>query len=152
MIIKSRLTKEQFTRLSIWRHIQRKTFYFYALTCAALTAIAYTQGIFIWALVGWLPFSLYVLIGFINASRDGADPNQPLFLPTSYEFKSKGLTVKTAQGSSELDWSSFSHWQIMTKCYILVLKNDAVLAIPQTSIPLQQRAKFEGLLHKYIGE
>ena len=54
------------------------------------------------------------------------------------------------KGYSELAWDQFSGWNLMAKCYVLVLLAGPILAIPQTSVPMTQTTKFETLLRKHI--
>jgi hypothetical protein len=150
MTIETTLSKEQFFRLAILRHIQRKTFYFYAMVCAVLTANALVFGPLILLAAAWIPFALYVISGLFNAFQDSRDINHPVFLPTRYELTKKGLSIKTTQADSLVEWEHFSGWTTIAKCYVLTLTAGPILAIPQSAIPAVQTAKFEGLLNKYI--
>ena len=146
MTIETRLSKEQFIRLSILRHIQRKTFYFWAFVCAVLTAYALLRGPYLLLLGAWVPFLLYLLVGVLGAFRAGADENQPYFLPTRYEFTKQGVSVSTAQNSSHLQWQHFAQWKMMARCYVLVLSAGPILAIPTTAVPPARIPEFESLL------
>jgi hypothetical protein len=148
--VETTLSKEQFIRLSIWRHIQRRNFYFYAITCAVVSAYALTRGVYILLPVVWIPFILYLAFGIIGAFRDSADENQPYFLPTQYEFTDRGVSVRTKQGSSELTWDKFTGWNKIAQCYVLVLTGGPILAIPQSAVPTSQIVKLESLLRNHI--
>jgi len=147
----TKLSKEQFIRLSIWRHIQRKSFYFYAVTCAAGVAYAITKGATVLLSVVWIPFAFYLATGVFAAFWQSRDQNQPYFLPTHYEFSGQGVAVKTKQGSSQLEWDKFAGWKKIAKCYVLVLTAGPILAIPQAAVPVTQTTKFETLLRSHIG-
>ena len=151
MIIEAILSREQLIRLSILRHIQRSPFYFYAVTCAALTAYGLIFGPTILLLAGWAPFLLYMAIGIFGAIKAGGDANHPALLETRYELDKSGVMVTNSAGKSVLGWEHFSDWKIIAKCYILTLSSGDVLAIPQTAVSSAQVAKFEGWLEKYIG-
>ncbi len=151
MVIKTSLTKDQFIRVTLLRHVQRKLFYFYAFTCAGATAFAIVYGTYLY-LILWIPFIIYILAGVIGAFRAGADKDQPAYLPTRYEFTEKGVSISTSQGSSQLEWEEFSGWNILAKCYVLVLLAGPILAIPQSAVSITQLTKFEALLKKHIAE
>ena len=151
MVIETTLSREQFIRLSIWRHIQRKTFYFWALTCAALTAFAILRGPQVLLVAAWLPFLLYLLLGIVTAFKQVTDKTSPLFLPTRYEFTDKGVAVSSQQGNSQLKWSHFAAWKVIAGCYVLVLAAGPIVAIPKSAVPVTQMSRFEGLLKKHVG-
>ena len=150
MTVETTLSRDQFIRLSILRHIQRKTFYFWAIICAVLTAYAIVRGPYLLLYAAWIPFGLYLGAGIFFAVQGSMDKNQPHFLPTRYEFGSKGVSVSTAQGQSVLGWEHFSGWKKMAQCYVLFLTAGPILAIPQKAIAPAQTAKFEGLLDKHL--
>ncbi|MGB0385375.1 MAG: YcxB family protein [Ardenticatenaceae bacterium] len=151
VVFESVLPKKQFIRLSILRHIQRTTFYFYALTCALVTAYVYAAGASpIFLLVVWLSFLLYILLGVINAYQASRVEDAPYFLPTRYEFSPRGVQVKTSQAKSKLEWKEFSEWKKIIGCYVLILVSGAYLAIPQSAVPEMQSKQFEQLLKQYI--
>ena len=151
MLIETQLTKDQFVRISILRHFQRKQFYFYAVTCALVTVFAALQQIYILLAVAWLPFLLYMGIGLYGAISGGSNPDHPAYLPTKYTFTDTGITISNAQGESQLPWQHFVHWKVSLNCYLIELKAGSALVIPQASVPLTKKAKFEALLNKYIG-
>jgi len=150
MTIEAALSKEQLTRLSILRHIQRRTFYFYALTCAVLTGYSLVFGPRILLLVAWVPFILYVAAGIFGALQGSRDENHPALLPTQYKFDKTGVVLSNSQGQSVLGWEHFADWKVIAACYTLTLKGGSILAIPRSDIPLAEVAKFEGLLDKHI--
>ena len=150
MTINVALTKNQYIRLAILRHIQRKHFYFYAILCAAFSAYAFIQGPQMLLLVAWVPFLLYLGVGIFDAVREGTNPNNPLLLPTRYTFSKKGVAIKGIQGESELQWSHFNTWKVVANCYVLALATGPILAIPQIAIPTADRSKFEALLSNQI--
>lgn len=152
MTVETTLTREQFIRLSLLRHIQRKTFYFYAIMCAVLTAYALVWGPQLLLLVAWVPFILYLLLGLIGALRDGNNKEHPLFQPTRYQFDHKGLSIKSNQGQSQLEWQHFAGWKTMAACYVLFLKAGPMIAIPQSAFSAPQIPEFEGLLRQHIGK
>ena len=150
MVIETNLSRELFIRLSILRHIQRKSFYFYAILCAVLTAYALVQGPYILLLAAWIPFGLYLILGLVEAIRGSADKSQPYFLPTHYEFTKDGVSISTSQGSSQLEWGHFAGWKFMARCYVLILAAGPILAIPRAAVPLTQIARFETMLRDHI--
>ena len=150
MIIETQLTKPQLTRLAILHHIQRKQFYFYAITAALITVFAVVQQLFALLVVVWLPFLLYLAIGIYGAYRDAANEAHPAYQPTTYKFTEKGVAVNTTQGSSQLNWDQFSNWSVIANIYVLTLKQGAMLAIPQSSIKTTQVAKFRAMLNNRI--
>jgi len=151
--IETTLSRDQFIRLAVLRHIQRKTFYFYAAIGAAVTAFTIVRGgepiLFVLA---WVPFLFYMLPGILGPYRQSQDMNQPLFQPTRYEFSKQGVTIKSSDNESELEWSQFSEWKTVTQCYVLYLTAGPLLAIPQADVPVTQRVKFEDLLERHIGK
>lgn len=148
MTIKATLSRDQYIRLSILRHIQRRIFYFYAATGAALSAYAIVRGPLILILIAWIPFVLYVVPGVIGAF--GVDQDHPLFQPTTYQFEEKGVTIQTPDHTSQLEWSYFSHWKVMAQCYVLFLTAGSVVALPQKAVRPVQKTKFENLLNEQI--
>jgi len=150
MVIKFQLKKEQFIRLSILYHIQRKQFYFYAFTAAIITAFAIISKNLVLLAVVWIPFLIYLGIGIFGAIRDGSNKDNPVFLPTTYKFTDKGVSISTAIGESDLGWNLFSGWQVIAKNYVLKLKNGSILAIPQNAISSTQAPKFKVLLDKHL--
>lgn len=150
MTIEAALSKEQLTRLLLLRHIQRSTFYIYALACAALTAYGLVFGPLIVLLVGWVPFLIYLASGFLGARSGVRNENHPALLKTRYVFEKSGVLMSNSQGQSVLDWKHFSEWKVIAKCYILILAGGAILAIPQSDVPKAQLTKFENLLDRHI--
>ncbi len=151
MLIETQLTKDQFVRISILRHFQRKQFYFYAITCALVTVFAVLQQIYILLAVAWLPFLLYIGIGVYGAISSGSNPDHPAYLPTKYKFTNNGVTITNAQGESELSWQYFTHWKVAVNCYLIELKAGSALVIPQSAVAATKKAKFEALLDQNIG-
>ncbi|MDM8526759.1 YcxB family protein [Anaerolineales bacterium HSG24] len=152
MIIQATLTKEPFIRLALWRHFSRKPFYFYAAIATIFTAYVIIYGSWtLLLLLAWLPLLVYVIMGGIDAWRISRDPQNPVFLTTTYEFSSTGVKLKTAQGESSLKWRELKGWKIFTDCYVLLLNNGSVLAIPKVDIPIAKIDKFELLLNEQVG-
>ena len=152
MTVEAQLTKSQFARLAILYHIQRKQFYFYALTAAVVSVVAVVQQYWPLLIVVWLPFIFYVGIGVFGAYRDGANKDNPAFLQTTYKFSDTGVFVSTSQGRSNLKWNQFSGWSSIAGVYVLTLKEGAMLAIPQSAVKSTQIAKFNAMLDKHINE
>lgn len=153
MVIKTTLSKDLFVRLSILRHIQRPTFYVYALLAAGLTVYTYTQGRpIVFLFMGWIPLGLYLFLGVISAIRASRMKDAPYFLPTEYNITDDGVAISSARGESNLEWKHFEGWREMVSTYVLVLEGGAILAIPQDSVPPHKRDEFEDLLRKNIDE
>lgn len=152
MTIEVQLTQSQITRLAILYHIQRKQFYFYAITAAVISAVAIIQQIYPLLLVVWLPFLLYLAVGIGGAYRDGSKADNPALLPTTYQFNDTGVTVSTSQGSSQLSWNQLAGWSVIASTYVITLKQGSMLAIPQSAVKTAQVAKFKGMLNKYLGK
>ncbi|GAB4431347.1 MAG: hypothetical protein Kow0031_12470 [Anaerolineae bacterium] len=150
MTIDVQLTKSQFTRLAILYHIQRKQFYFYAITAAVISAVAFIQQIYPLLVAVWLPFLMYLAIGIGGAYRDGNKADNPALQPTSYKFTEAGVTVSTAQGSSQLSWGQLSGWSVIAGTYVITLKQGSMLAIPQSAVKTTQVAKFKAMLNKHL--
>lgn len=153
MIIKTTLSKDLFIRLSLLRHIQRSTFYVYALLAAGITAYTLAQGrpgTFI--LLGWVPFTLYMLVGIFTTLRASRVADAPYFLPTEYKFTNDGISISSSQGHSKLGWEHIQDWRQMINTYVLVLEGEAILALPQEAVPPHQRADFEKLLRERVGQ
>ncbi len=148
MTIKATLSKDQFVRLSILRHIQRKMFYFYVATGAALSAYGFVYGPSLLVWVAWIPFLFYLAPAIIGAYQ--TDPDHPLFQPTTYRIDKAGLGIETPDKDSLVEWEYFKSWRVITQCYVLFLEAGPVIAIPQNAVRPTQRAKFEMLLDKYI--
>ena len=151
MVFKGQLTRDQFVRISILRHFQRKQFYFYAITCAVVTVFAITQELLILLVLAWLPFLLYIGIGVFGAIRGGSDPNHPVYLLTTYKITDAGVLINNEQTESQLGWDQFAVWKKAIQCYILELKSGVALVIPQAAVPINQKPKFETLLNRHIG-
>ncbi len=151
LVVETRLTKDQFIRLSMLRHFQRPTFYFNAVTGAVLTAYGLFGGPFVILFVAWTPLLLYILFGVIAAFRDSRVREAP-FLKTRYEFDKRGVHVSTEKGESLLVWDEFIGWRVLIECYVLALKAGAILAIPRESISMQKQAQLEEILYANIGQ
>jgi hypothetical protein len=149
LVIETSLTKDQFIRLSILRHIQRPTFYFIIITASVLTVWALYGGPFLLIFVVWTPLILYLIFGVVSAYRDSKLRQTP-FLPTRYEFGKKGVQVSTSEGSSLLPWNDFVGWRTLVGCYVLVLSAGAILAIPQQSLPKPKQEQLETMLTRRI--
>jgi hypothetical protein len=150
MTIEAKLSKSQFIRLTILHHIQRKQFYFYALTAALVTVAAIVMAYYALLVVVWLPFFLYLAIGIIDAYRAGNDEFNPALHPTTYKFSDKGIKVTNGQDSSHISWNQISTWSTLARIYVLTLKSGPILAIPQTAVATPQTAKFRAILNKHI--
>lgn len=150
MTIEATLSKEQFIRLSILRHMQRKFFYFNAAIGASLSAYAIVQGPYELLLLAWIPLIVYLLPGLLGAFRQSTARDHPLFLPTRYEFSKKGVSIKNSQNEGYLEWQYIGNWKVMVQCYVLFLTAGSIVAFPQSAVPALQKAKLEALLDKYI--
>ncbi len=150
MTIDVQLTQSQITRLAILYHIQRKQFYFYAVTAAVISAVAIIQQIYPLLVVVWLPFLLYLGVGIAGAYRDGSKADNPALLPTTYKFTDAGVSISTSQGNSQLSWNQLSGWSVIAGTYVITLKQGSILAIPQSAVKTTQVAKFKGMLNKHL--
>jgi hypothetical protein len=150
MTIRTKLERSQFIRLAILYHIQRRSFYFFAITAAIITVFAVTQELYALLVVVWLPFILYLGIGIFGAYRDGNNPENPALQPTTYRFDHKGVDIESSTGHSQLAWSQFHKWSIVAHIYVLTLNNGEMLAIPQSAISTAQVARFRAMLNKHI--
>jgi hypothetical protein len=150
MTLEAKLARSQFIRLAILHHIQRRQFYFYALTAALVTVAAVVLEYYALLVVVWLPFLLYLGIGVVGAYRAGNDETNPALQPTTYRFTDKGIKVTSGQESSELSWNQFATWSIVARTYVLTLQNGSMLAIPQSAVAAPQVAKFRTILNKHI--
>lgn len=150
MTIEAALSKEQLTRLLFLRHIQRNTFYIYALACAVLTAYSLVVGPLIVLLAGWVPFLIYLAFGFLGAKSSGRNENHPALLKTRYEFAKSGVTISNSQGQSVLGWEHFTGWKVIANCYTLTITGDSIIAFPRSDVPKAQLTKFENLLDRNI--
>lgn len=151
MVIEATLRKDQFIRLSLLRHFQRPFFYFYALTCAGITAYVLTgRADMVLLLVAWIPFGMYMLFGIINAVLGATGTNRPYLLKTRYEFTDQGVHVSSASGTGMLGWEQVSRWAKVTDCYVLYLKVGSIIAIPGAAVPPHKQARFKSLLQEHI--
>lgn len=151
IVVEARLQPAQFFQLSLLRHFQRPSFYFYALTAAGLTALTYTMHLsLLLLLVGWVPFGLYMLLGLANAYAGSRNPAQPYFLATRYEFADDALKVSTSQGSSRISWDRFKEWRKVVGCYVLVLQSGPIMAIPLVDVPKGREPAIEDFLKQKI--
>lgn len=150
MTIEVQLTQSQIIRLAILYHIQRKQFYFYAITAAVISTVAIIQQIYPLLVAVWLPFLLYLAIGIIGAYRDGSNTDNPALLPTTYTFNDTGVTINAGQDRSQLSWGQLSGWSIIAGTYVITLKQGSMLAIPQSAVKTTQLAKFKGMLNKHL--
>jgi hypothetical protein len=151
IVVEARLRPAQFFQLSLLRHFQRPSFYFYSITAAALTALSYTTPIsLLILLVAWVPFITYMLLGLVNAYAGSRNPEQPYFLATRYEFASDALKLTTSQGSSKISWNQFKEWRKVVGCYVLVLQSGAIMAIPLSDVPRGREPAIEDFLKQKI--
>jgi len=150
MNVHATLNRDQYIRVSLWRHFSRRLFFFYAATAAFVTAYAIIFEAYIFLLVGWIPFSLYILFGMVDVFRSSRQDNQPALQPTQYKFEKSNISVKMGGETSQLAWDDLKNWRLIADCYVLVLVNGAVLAIPKRDVPLQRVKKFEDLLNEQI--
>lgn len=151
MVIETSLGKAQFIRLALWRHFQRPFFYFYALTCAGLTAYVFTgRGEMILLVVAWVPFGMYILFGIINAVLGARGEDRPHLLKTRYDFNDQGVRLSSSAGTSQLEWQHFVRWSKIADCYVLHLAGGPIIAIPQAAVPPHQKARFERLLQEHM--
>ena len=150
MTIKTKLEKAQFFRLAILYHIQRKSFYFYAITAAIITVFAMTQQLYTLLVVVWLPFILYLGVGVFGAYRDSNNPENPVLHLTTYRFDDKGVNIESSTGRSQLAWNQIQKWSIVARIYVLTLNSGQMLAIPQSAVSATQVARFRAMLNKHI--
>ncbi|NJN14842.1 MAG: YcxB family protein [Oscillochloris sp.] len=151
MVVEARLSPTQFRRIALLRHFQRPGFYFYSLTAAALTAGVLALGMRpIFLAVGWIPFVIYMVLGFINAIVGSRGDNRPYLLQTRYEFNARGVKMSTSQGSSELDWDAFLRWRKVINCYVLELKSGLVIAFPNDGLSPQRIQSLDDLFSREI--
>ena len=150
MIIEAQLTREQFVRLAILFHFQRKQFYFFAITAAVVTAYAMIQAVPALLAVVWLPFLFSIGIGIFGAYKEARDPNNPVFKPTRYKFTASGVAVGNPDHDSQLSWDHFSGWNVIASMYVLKLKNGQILAVPQSSVSSTQAPKLRALLDAHL--
>ncbi|MCG8348578.1 MAG: YcxB family protein, partial [Chloroflexales bacterium] len=139
-------------RLSILRHFQRTMFYIYAILCAGLTAYSLFTNNRLLLLVAWIPFLIYIVAGILGAVQGSWVKDSPVFLRTRYEFTPQGIAISTTQGHSQLEWAHVNEVQKMLNCYVLVLANASILAIPESAVPPHQKDLFEQLLRDHIAK
>jgi hypothetical protein len=152
MVIETSLTRDLFIRLSILRHFQRTMFYAYAILCAGLTAYSLFTNNQLLLLVAWVPFLIYIITGVLGAVQVSRNKESPVFLRTRYEFTPQGIDISTTQGRSQIEWAHVNEVQKMINCYVLVLANSSILAIPESAVPPHQKDSFEQLLRDYIAK
>lgn len=148
--IKAHLKRGQALRLSLLRHFQRPTFYLNALMFAGFTAFAFLRGPLILMLVGWLPLTVYIIVGIVNAVQSSSGKDQPHLLPTRYEFDSAGVHISNPQGKSTLGWEQFSRWDKLLDCYVLALYSGSIIAIPEKDVSRLQAEALERILNSYL--
>ncbi len=153
MVIKTRLPPDLFVRLSILRHLQRPTFYVYALLAAGITIYTLFMPVPLSVLfLGWIPFGMYILLGVIGAIRASRVKDAPYFFSTTYDITAGGIAITNPQAQTQLDWDRFEGWQQIVNTYVIVLNGGAILAIPQSDVPIHQREALEKLLGENIGQ
>lgn len=150
MVVNAQLTKSQFIRLSILYHIQRKQFYFFALTAAAVTGYSMYSKTYVLLAVVWIPFLMYLGIGIFGAYREGSNENNPVYLPTRYEFSDTGIMISNEENEGKLNWDQLVNWQVIAKTYVLTLKNGQILAFPQNALSSMESPRLKSLLNKHI--
>ncbi len=151
IVIQAHLQPFHFFRISLLRHIQRSSFYFYAITAGALSALAYTMTVSPLVLfVAWVPFATYLILGFINAYVGSRRKDEPYFLPTRYEFGEHALKLRTSQGASEVAWSDFREWRKVVGCYLFYLQSGSVIAIPLEDVTKGREPAVEDFLKQKI--
>lgn len=150
MVVETQLPRTAFRQIALIRHFQRVPFYLAASVCAILTALALVQGQPLLLLVAWPPFLLYILTGVLGVVRASRTPDLPVFLPTRYHIDASGIGIRTAQGESQIPWSSVVSWKLLVGCYVITLESGQVLAIPQRDVLPHRRAAFEQLLREHI--
>lgn len=152
MVIDARLSRRQFIRLAILRHLQRPGFYLFAGICAFLSAYALLQGVPLVLLAGWAPFLLYIALGVLGALRAGRNPRNPSLAQTRYAFTDEGIAVRALRQESHIPWAQVWSWRVLLNCYVVTLAGGFILVIPQEAVPPHQRAAFEALLRERIGK
>lgn len=152
MTIEATLSQDEFIRLAIWRHFNRRWFFFYALTAALTTAYTVVFGATYWLLViVWIPFALYILLGIFEAIRDSRQADNPILLKTKYKFDGKGVSISNAQGDSQLIWEQFISWRYIAQCYVLLLTGGLMIVIPKSALSTTKVTKLESMLKQYVG-
>lgn len=152
MVIKTQLSRDQFMMLSFWQHISRQMFFFFAITCGAVTIYVMLQGGLHLFLVAWIPLVVYLFMGLVNVLRESSLKDHPVYLPTEYTFSETGVTIANARAESALQWDDFTGWKRMVNCYVLLLPASKMIAIPQPAVAPHQVDRFEKMLHEYLGE
>lgn len=152
VVIDTRLNKNQFMLLSFWQHISRKTFYFFAITCAAITLYVVLVGNPYLFFVGWIPLVLYILSGIVGAIWNSRNTNHPSYLLTHYELSETGIAMSNELAKSQLGWETFTGWRTMIDCYVLLMPGERMIAIPRASIPNRYIGEVKEMLTRYIDE
>lgn len=152
MTIEATLSQDEFIRLAIWRHFNRRWFFFYAITAAVVTTYTTMFGATYWLLlVVWLPFALYILLGIIEAIRDSRQVDNPILLTTKYKFSGNGVSMSNAQGESDLTWEQFVSWRYIAQCYVLLLTGGLMIVIPKSALSTTKVTNLESMLKQYVG-
>jgi hypothetical protein len=150
MTIKARLNKDQLFRLAVLRHIEKPTFFFNAFTSAGLIAYAIWQDIYVIMFVAWMPFVLYIALGVFEAFRASRDRNNPLLLPTTYEFTEEGISITTNVGKGHLEWEYIGKVKVVLDCYVFYMTNGQMVAIPRSDVPPHRKKEFEQFVHQQL--
>ncbi len=151
MTIEATLYPDRFVRLSIWRHLSRVQFFFWAITATLITVYVFSfGGDALFLLAGWLPFLTYIVLGIFEATRNSRNPDNPVLWPTKYQLDSKGIAISNKQGESYLDWEQFIAWQYIAQCYVLLLPGRVMIVIPKSSLSPARVTKLESMLNEYI--
>jgi hypothetical protein len=76
--------------------------------------------------------------------------NSIFFLPASYVFTEKNISVKTPLTQGIIKWDVFNKWTTVNDYYILYITTQGFTAIPKSAIPVQDILSFESLLRRKI--
>ncbi len=67
-----------------------------------------------------------------------------------YTFDESGVIGTTPIGEDKLKWDAFKKWRKVAGCYVIYLSKVMFIAIPYTSIPVEDIPVFESLLRNHI--
>jgi len=150
--VKYKLSKQEFVHIIAFRYMSTKKFIIAEIVLLILTLISMLMELSIFS-YGLVPLVLMVCLPFFIFYQltKSVNTNPDLFTSEKIlNIENEGIKVKSANISSNINWSFFKKWTENNKYIFLYSGNSLPSIIPKRAFTIEQLTEFKTLLSEKI--
>ena len=147
------LSKESYIRIAFTLNIRHRVFLIFIPIFMLVAIDIYLTASFLF-LAFWVSFPIilflifYIQLVFITS----APGNRKTFEPIRWTFRKNGVVIGSECKHGETAWDAFVSWRKIADHYLLYTSKQVFHAIPESAIPVADKATFEFWLNGKIGK